>query len=331
MITTFKTATSGINAQPVTEKLIVRSTDAADTATLTASGTVSASPDTDAITLLGKREVEGTKAFSAPLVAARLSTTCDGTVTIRGQGTKAQGVIRLDTNPNNDDTLVIGLTGFTRTYIYKTTLTGAANEVLRDATDAEVTAGNLNRAINAAATAGTNYGTGTVAHAHLSSTVSGSILTFTDKIACLRQLVWSFSQTGTAHALGTMTGGVDGTLLVTLAIGEVNKIAAIALDDESLALGRLPALVDWYSDWITLAGKRATIYLDGGTVSSGSITAAYQTTTDALKANVRTEAIGNVNANSQIKPLTESSEWVRLHLTSTSPAAISVNAKIVFG
>lgn len=75
-------------------------------------------------------------------------------------GSHAESVLTSDTTaPENDSTVVIGA----RTYTYKTTLTGAANEVLIGASAAEAL-DNLKSAINASAGAGTTYGTGTVAH-----------------------------------------------------------------------------------------------------------------------------------------------------------------------
>lgn len=90
-------------------------------------------------------------------VKATATLTLTGVIT---PGSHAESVITSDaTAPENDSTVVIGA----RTYTYKTTLTGAANEVLIGAS-AAAALDNLKSAINASAGAGTTYGTGTVAH-----------------------------------------------------------------------------------------------------------------------------------------------------------------------
>jgi hypothetical protein len=65
-------------------------------------------------------------------------------------------------NPLNNETVTLG----SRTYTYKTTLTGAANEVLIGAA-ATNSLDNLKAAVNGAAGAGTTYGAGTVANADI--------------------------------------------------------------------------------------------------------------------------------------------------------------------
>lgn len=453
MITAFKTAASGITSQPLTEKYIVRSTSASDTTqTFTASGTVSAVPDTDAVTLLGQREVEGAKVFTA-FSATLLSAVAAGTVTVRGQGSKAAAPIIMSANPADGDTLIVGLTGFTRTYTYRAkaqstlvcyatagltqgdyfdvalsggsahrfwydidaagtgapadpgggltsinTVTGytdaevavqteavleaitnltcsvstntvtidydilgtmtvtdgpgdalgtittvragtadAANQIAIGATAID-TAANARKAIRAGDAvigdgtgAGSAFGTGTTEHAEMTvSAISNTILTAQDRLACSRQLAWSFSQTGTAHSLGTMAGGVDGPLLATVAIGETSKYEAFTLEDEGLTLSKLPPNIDHYSDWVLVSGKPATIYIDCENVTT-PITASYQTTTDAAQVVVRAGqvSIANLDNNKQIINLTEIAQYVRTRITSTNMTASSVNAKIV--
>lgn len=454
MITTFKTATSGLTAQPSTETLIVRSSSADDDSqTLTASGTSAGVAATDPIALSGQVEVLGGVEFAAssPLIAltgVTLGAVCAGTVTVLGQGIAASGRVIVSTNPKDGDTVLLGLTGFTQTYAFRskaqstivckavadltqgdyfslalsgvsqhfwysldgtdtdipTGLTGtltkidltglttdaqvatateailedvtsiissaatatitvdygilgvmaftdgagdalgtitvvsagtadAANQVFIGATT-DATATNLRDAINdTVGTEGSTYGTGTTANPYISATVSGTILTVTDRIACDRQLVWSFTQ-GTAIgqtqtlSLGVPTGGVDGATLVTLPHDTLSRYAALSLDDETLALGLLPPLINWYSDWVRVAGKSCTIYLDSGAVANNSVTAAYETTTDTLKATTRSTALTNLSAATQIAN-PNLCEYIRLHLTSTCTAVVSVNAKVV--
>lgn len=65
-------------------------------------------------------------------------------------------------NPANNETVTIG----SRVYTFKTTLTGAADEVLIGGS-ASASLDNLKAAVNGAAGGGTTYGTGTVAHADI--------------------------------------------------------------------------------------------------------------------------------------------------------------------
>lgn len=71
------------------------------------------------------------------------------------------------TAPANNDTVTIG----SKVYTFKTTLTGAADEVLIGAS-AAIALDNLKSAINATAGAGTTYGTGTVAHTQVTATTN---------------------------------------------------------------------------------------------------------------------------------------------------------------
>lgn len=83
----------------------------------------------------------------------------------------ADGTLTSDaTAPANNDTVTID----GHVYTYKTTLTGAANEVLIGASAAAALT-NLKAAINGAAGAGSTYGTGTLAH----TTVTAGTLTAT--------------------------------------------------------------------------------------------------------------------------------------------------------
>ena len=83
----------------------------------------------------------------------------------------ADGTLTSDgTAPANNDTVTVD----THVYTFKTTLTGAANEILIGGS-ASAALTNLKAAINGAAGAGSTYGTGTVAH----TTVAASTLTST--------------------------------------------------------------------------------------------------------------------------------------------------------
>jgi len=106
-----------------------------------------------------------------PQVSSVVITDTTGAVTRSAVPAQAFGTLTSNAiSPANNDTVTIG----TRVYTYKTTLTGAANEVLIGA-NAAAALTNLKAAINAAAGAGTTYGTGTLVHAE----VTASTLTAT--------------------------------------------------------------------------------------------------------------------------------------------------------
>jgi hypothetical protein len=75
--------------------------------------------------------------------------------------------------PANNATFTIDSGGPAKTYTFKTTLTGAANEVKLGATNSD-TCDNIVAAITAGAGAGTKYGTGTTAHTTVTARVGRS-------------------------------------------------------------------------------------------------------------------------------------------------------------
>lgn len=146
-------------------------------------------------------------------VKATATLTLTGAIT---PGVHAESIITSDaTAPSDGSVVVVGA----RTYTAKTTLTGAANEVLIGASAAEFL-DNLKSAINATAGAGTTYGTGTVAHefviatdnadttqkvvARLSGTASNALATTTDDA----HLSWEDTTLG--GGTGSSVAGVVG-------------------------------------------------------------------------------------------------------------------------
>jgi hypothetical protein len=139
-------------------------------------------------------------------------------------GTRSQGTLTFAGNAQNNEAVVLGA----QTYTWKTTLTGAADEVKIGAT-AEDSIDNLVAAINDAGVEGTNYGVGTTANASATA-VKGSSTTLVataitpgaagDTVVSTETMTdgsWD------AATLGTTTAGVDG--------GEVSDaFYGIALD-----------------------------------------------------------------------------------------------------
>jgi hypothetical protein len=106
---------------------------------------------------------------TAATLAASVSSELAATYQWQYESKASQTLTSDATAPANNDTVTIGDT----VYTYKTTLTGAAYEVLIGAS-ASVALDNLKSAINGTSGAGTAYGTGTVAHTTFEATTKTS-------------------------------------------------------------------------------------------------------------------------------------------------------------
>lgn len=322
-----------LTAQPSSsgEKLIYRSSDASDTGNASITGLVSAVSTTDTAALTGKREVQTSDTYTS-LTAVNLASAQAGTVTVYGQGTKAIGSIRVDTLPANNDTLLVGLTGFTQTYTFKTTLTGAANEI-KIAASINAQATNIYEALNAGANAGTDYGTGTTANAYVTASApSGAALAITDKIAVSRSLAWAISQgAGTTLTITSPSGGVTGTLLATVAIGDTSRYNEFTLDTEDLATKTLPAKVAPTTASVLINGKTCTLRFLCENISSG-IPVKYQTSTDNSNWHDGAVSISNLDNNTQfIVPTEQNIQRIRLVFTgNTNTSDSAIDARVIF-
>lgn len=121
----------------------------------------------------------------------------------------------------NNDTITIG----TQVYTFKTTLTGAANEVLIGA-NASASLDNLKSAVNATAGAGTTYGTGTVANTTATATTKTSTTLLLNAISTT---VSTFTVTETAATLsvGTAVGGPGNHGVINTADANLGQLILI--------------------------------------------------------------------------------------------------------
>lgn len=207
--------------------------------------------------------------------------------------------------------------------------TDAAYQVAIGATASE-TAENLRDAINdSVGTEGTDYGTSTAVNPYLTATVSGVIVTVTDRIACLRYLGWSFAKSGPDISVSAPVGGANGDLLATLTAGQTALYNTISLDDEALTLGLLPGLVNWTSAAVRVSGKRFSIYVAASDVTAAMV-ASYEFSTQTIPTAWRSgiTSIASLDNNSQIITPAEVVEHVRLKINNTNAGAASVNAKV---
>lgn len=317
----FTSTTALSAAMSSAQKLILRSSSAADTINLSVVGSVSGTNTSETNALTGKREIRTSATFTT-LTTVLLASAAAGTVTVRQLGTKGTAQVIVTTNPANNDTVTIGLTGFTQAYTYKTVLTGAAYEVFIGAA-ASNTAENLRRALwngNAARSDGTGagslYGTGTVANPYLEPTaISGQIITVADLLDCSRQLAWSFAQSGTGMSLpSTLSGGVDGTLLCSLTAGNTGSFNSFTLDDEPLTGAKLPALFTGSSDWMGVFGK-PILQIRSANLVNG-VTATYSWSNDQSNIVAGVTSISSIDNNNQfISPAEVYLSYVRLNIT----------------
>lgn len=321
-----------LTAQPSTgSAFYARSTNGADTANLTVSGLVTGIPTSETNALAGQKEVLTSNSFTS-LTAAVLASTEAGTVSVFQNGIAGAGNIVVNSLPANNDTLQLGVTGFTRTYTFKTSLTGSANEV-KIAASINAQATNIYEALDAGSGAGTDYGTGTTAHADIVAAAPvGAAIAYTDRIGCNRALGWVAAQTvGTTLSLVAPQGGVDGTLLASFAAGVTQLTNTLTLSSEDLVATTLPAKVFPTTDAILLSGKECTIRLRSAAVSSG-IAVKYQTSTDSTNWLDGTTSITNLNNNKQwIVPAEKNNEYLRLVFTAnTNTTDTAVDARVIF-
>jgi len=106
------------------------------------------------------------------------------------------------TAPANNDTVTIGGV----VYTFKTTLTGAANEVLIGAS-AAAALDNLKEAVNDVGTEGTNYGTGTVANPYVTATTNTNTTQLFVAIDTAALIAVSETSAHLSFDTATLTGG----------------------------------------------------------------------------------------------------------------------------
>lgn len=125
--------------------------------------------------------------------------------------TFATGTLTLTGQPSDTETFVVGAT----TYTMNTALTDTANNILIGAS-ATATCNNIVAAINAAAGAGTAYGTGTTANAGASAVRASDTVVFTAKAAYEGPLgatiVTTDTLTNASFGAATLTGAGSTTV-----------------------------------------------------------------------------------------------------------------------
>lgn len=304
--TAFSTvATNLLAAQPSTSLIYVRSSSGSDSGTLTVYGDVSATPDSNAIVLTGQVEKSSIEIFDN-ISQAILGGAQAGIVTAYGPGTAASGDIRMDVNPTDGDTLTIG----GKTYRFKSTM-AAINDVQIGA-DATATTLSLKKAINLDGIAGTDYYTSTVKNQIYSGTVSTTVITLTDRIPCLRQVAQTITESASNFSIRLPIGGVDGTLLFTLAVGIVSAANVLTFSTEDHLTVTLPALMLGTSNPINVQGNQAMLRL----WANNAISYRVESSTDQTNWVTTTEGPSALLASTLTNVvLSELHEFIRLVIT----------------
>lgn len=191
--------------------------------------------------------------------------------TLAGIGVSATGTLTSDTvAPANNDTVTIGST----VYTFKTTLTGAAYEVLIGAS-AAAALDNLKSAVNATAGAGTTYGTGTVAH----TTVAAITNTNTTQLFVARTGGTSGNAIATTETSAHLSFG-SATLASGSSAGSTRNMFGLSITGTTA--GGVETFTDNYLGVLTgsLGGTGTINYITGsyaitfsGAVTSGNVTA----------------------------------------------------------
>lgn len=259
---------------PNSDILIARSTDAADTQDVAILGYDTTTPTpveaTSSITLTGEIEVGTSESWSS-LTRLALESAATGAISFLRPGTKAGGYFAFTSQPANNAQIIVGITGHERTYTFKSTLSGAANEVLIGLTY-RYTVRNLIRAMRAGTGAGSEYGTGTVAHEHLEAfgdsaytdtdpsptDPNTTTVYFRDRLGCLRQLGWSITAVTGITGLAPV-GGVDGDLICEIAPAQLGAGALLTLDSADTT--NLPSAYLCTFDAIQTFGRTARLWL----------------------------------------------------------------------
>lgn len=168
----------------------------------------------------------------------------------------ATGAITFSGIGTADDTVTIG----GRVYTLKAV--PAAADQIDIGADAPGTAANLAAAINAAAGAGTLYGTGTTANANVSAVAVGAVVTLTARQAGAlgNQVTTTEAGSGASFAAATLVGGADqgGVKAIGVLAHAVTLGASGAVNGQVWYSGcfNQDALV-WHSSFDTDAKKQA--------------------------------------------------------------------------
>lgn len=174
--------------------------------------------------------------LTAPLAHGQVSglvvTDATGAITRLGAAVAAHGTLTsTGVAPSNADTLTIG----TRTYTFKTTLTGAAHEVLIGAS-AAIALSNLKAAINGLTGAGATYTAATLPHAAVTAgTLTETTLAVSAQAGGTAGNALASTKVAVTLSWGgaTLTGGLAQDYSLNAADGLITKVGALVTGDKA--------------------------------------------------------------------------------------------------
>lgn len=281
MVRSFKVTNTGDLVNPITpQKLIALSSSDMDTQNLSIVGATSTPTNVvETRALTGRLEKEWATNSLATLTGLQLASAAVGVIAVYGQGQKAVGYIRVDTLPANNKILRIGLIGHTRTYTFKTTLTGAANEIALGA-DKFVCARNIRRAVDAATGSGTSFGTGTTANEYADGWADSGFTTadldgttqnqlyLVDVLATNRLLPWDLFSDDGGLTLAAPTGGGLGQLIGRIEPTGTQNVVSMDFMCPGLVIGTLFAGTTPTTDKVRPGGRPCIVRIAAGTLPS---------------------------------------------------------------
>ena len=272
-------------------------------------------------------------------------TALGGTVQIRlNNGTAASGTITILSQPADGDTLVIGPTGFTKTFTFETSTINANGHVYSES-DLSKVASNLASAINDSSTGTPTAGEGSGgtygwyntdgANPYLTATVSGTTVTVTDKINCARSVGWTTTASDASKvSVSAIRGGIDGTLIGSISAGlksaSTSATEGITLQSEAQTANTLPGGFTGTSIGIATRGKFVVDIRTG--TPNGAVNAAIQVSNDNVNfRNVPTTTITNLASDQDQQLVGDDlfAEYARLNITSNAATSGTV-ANIAF-
>ena len=260
-------------------------------------------------------------------------------------GTAATGTIHICSQPSNNDTLEVGLTGFTKTFRFRSA-TIPNNGDVHVGSSTTQTADNLASAINDSSTgspSGSEATSGDTggwkntdgANPYVTATASGATVTLTYNINANRQLVWVTTASNTASlGVSGIRGGIDGTKIVDIPATGVSasfdSTTGVNLDSEDLSTTNVSGAILGGSDSMAVRGR---FIVDIRTEDPGAaVLAKIQTSNDNTNWRDASSTITDLNSDQDqiINGDDLFAEYARLNFTSWgSSAAKSFNIKFI--
>jgi len=257
-------------------------------------------------------------------------------------GTAATGTITVLSQPADGDTLIIGLTGFTKTFTWETS-TIDTNGQVKSVASATTCAANLACAINDSAAGidgesgleGTGWDNDDGANPYVTATASGATVTVTDRISGKRLLGWTTTASdATKVSVSPIRGGIDGTKIIDLAAASTtastSAISGVDLDSEDLATTNASGLLTGASDSVATRGR---FVLDIHCQDpDASVTSKIQLSNDNTNWRDATSTIADLNATQTQKITGDDlfAPYARVNFTAWAvTAAKAYNFKII--